>query len=300
MPLSPEGPVLACPDEDALARFVEGILAEPEREALWRHVQTCERCEEATAFAVQALEGGADAPRRAARRSWPRRWIWVPAAALAAVVAGIVVRPAGDGAGTPPAAQILAARAHPPVLPPAWSDHEWPTTRGGTFGQDLRGVSFRVGVEIVDLEAALAAPDIERARELAARLRRTLATIRGAEEAVLFYEAVESALAGGRTDTKEGARAAREAEEFLSTKSPLDGRALGEGKWLEAARHAVLSRDEALLSTVPLDRLAAAADGSLRDELERMSSLVRGEPRDAQWGELQATLERSLRLAGGR
>jgi hypothetical protein len=80
------------PGAESLNAFVEQVLAEPERERILGHLASCSRCRQVVYLAQQAVSG-AETPASAAtptfrparlRTSW--RFVWVPAAAMAAIV----------------------------------------------------------------------------------------------------------------------------------------------------------------------------------------------------------------------
>jgi hypothetical protein len=85
------------PDADSLNAFAEQALAAPERERILAHIAGCGRCrqvvflaQQAAADAEAALVPAAGAANRPG--AWRRRWrlAWVPAAALASMVALVV------------------------------------------------------------------------------------------------------------------------------------------------------------------------------------------------------------------
>lgn len=78
------------PDADSLSAFAEEALGAAEREQILAHMTQCSRCREVIYLAqkaaeAEALETLSAAPSRRWYRSW--RFVWVPAAALAAALA---------------------------------------------------------------------------------------------------------------------------------------------------------------------------------------------------------------------
>ncbi len=131
-----------CPDDDALARFVERELDEPTRADIERHCETCERCADTVAYLVQAFAASGPAPAEDDAPAFPRpgqtlgRYTildWVGAGAMGAVfsafdpeldrrVALKILPPRADDDALPQRARFLAeARAmasvsHPNVI----------------------------------------------------------------------------------------------------------------------------------------------------------------------------------------
>ncbi len=76
------------PDAERLSAFAEQALPDGEREEILGHLSGCGRCREVVFLAAEAA-GATAAVRSAARHdSWFRNWrvVWIPAAALGAVV----------------------------------------------------------------------------------------------------------------------------------------------------------------------------------------------------------------------
>jgi hypothetical protein len=284
-----------CPDEWALASFVEGGLPEAERHAIWQHVQTCAACEEVVGVAAHLLDGGgtlganrpapasesrpgAVTPMRGGRTaSSKRRWRG-PLIGLAAtlVVATVLYRdvsapiskPLEDDPSILDAREVLQRGGQDSrSLPSAWPDHGWSATRGSSEVFSARETAFRMGAWMVDLQAALSAGDAERARQAAANLKSSLTYMPESESALLSYEGVEEELLRSPPDTAAAAISAADAEKYLSTL--LDRDAVDLGRWVEAARLAARLGDRALLAAVPASRLAAGPTAVSDPELER-------------------------------
>jgi hypothetical protein len=320
--LSPDHPKLApagCPEEWTLSLFVEGQLPEAEHRAVWRHVQTCETCEElvgVTAHWLDERDSPAVAPgglseraRHPAARStgWSRLRRWRgPATGLAAtLVLGALVYQRGRDAThlDLPARQILGhAQGRPLPLPPGWPDHAWAATRGAEVAFSARAVAFRAGAWIVDLESALSASDQGSALTAAASLRSLLTPVDRSEPALLFYEELQQRLRRSPPDLAGAAATAAEAEGYLGRTSGIDRDAFLLGKWIEASRLAARAGDGAFLAALPADELSrgpAASDERLQASLAAVARLRHDGLAEAEIPELLKHLDRMVQLAGG-
>jgi len=144
------------PDADSLNAFVEQALAAPEREQILLHMAGCGRCRQVVYLAQQAAADAeaalVPAVLTANRPSaWRRNWrlAWVPAAALASIVALVVTFHPGHIALGPDLAKSAPqnaplnpsqteAKAGQPALPPKPG---LPEQRGAAFA----GVTGRAG-----------------------------------------------------------------------------------------------------------------------------------------------------------
>lgn len=119
----------SCPSADVLAAFVEYDLTDDERESVVAHLAECARCQSVVASVARTssdLVTGDDRAERAsaeivafpaprAARMW--RWVAPVAAATAAVLAWVAVRPHSFGRATRPVAETTTAQVAPTAEP---------------------------------------------------------------------------------------------------------------------------------------------------------------------------------------
>jgi hypothetical protein len=185
-----------CPDPEEIAAFLDGTLSRIRRARLIEHLASCERCYEVFAGAADFMGESAEEPAllpaeprrpfepatgggepgRRDRRAAParfHRWRWAAAAALAAVLAvaaGTLLVGWRDR-------QLLSTERyarHVAVSALATAPFAWGRTLRGGAGEGeevpLDQTSFKLGVRLLDLRAALAAGNRESAEVALQRL----------------------------------------------------------------------------------------------------------------------------------
>jgi len=108
------------PDADSLNAFAEEALGAAEREQILAHMTRCSRCREVVYLAqkaadAEALETGSATPPGRWYKSW--RFVWVPAAALAAALALVVTFYPRHTAPAPEMAKVVPQSAQPTPVP---------------------------------------------------------------------------------------------------------------------------------------------------------------------------------------
>ena len=315
------------PDPETLAALIDGRLPADQRGALTEHLASCDPCRELFAEAarwVHDTDGLLAADRgtvlRPAARRWKRR-LAVGGTLLAAAAVGAVLvwTPAGDRALDTVLPSHLLVDAlglepddAPHVLRSA-DDRGWPVLLGPAYEPALTPESsFRLGVRVFDLAAALAVGD----RVQAERLTYEIESILDAEPhlgavAALFGEpeGLRAQLAAGMS-LHELRERSREADELLGP-DPTDGSPgfadpfwFAFGKWAAAGELAASAGRPEFFDTrwheSFLDRLSSAevppvTEAAVR-EVEGALGLLSG---DGDLRRLEGAFEELIAVAGG-
>lgn len=235
----------SCPTAEDLAAYIDGALDWKESEEVTRHLADCEDCYAVYSGAVRfQLDSEPEAfmgPRKPVpfperKRELPR---WLPIAAVLAV---------GVGAGSTyfelfrPLPALLTADVTAPV-PASQNQNLWlgPTTRG-TGGEEetkLQEASFKMGVQLVNLQMSLKAGKVEGAQDVVARILGLLSSQSFTNDLQAGYKLITTALANGRKPAdllSEASRLAGLSRDVFETSS------LDLGQWVEAGRLASASK----------------------------------------------------------
>jgi predicted anti-sigma-YlaC factor YlaD len=178
-----------CPSDEELAAYIDRGLAKAEADRIAGHLVSCERCYEIYSETVRFqldresvfLEGDvlpfpspeAERSRDAAARSVRRRAVaarWLPLAALLLIGIG-----SGGYFQFLAAPQLMTTPATPPLasIPPG-NQPLWlgPTYRGGEGEAEtkINEASFRMGVQLVNLQATLQAGQAKESQDIIARI----------------------------------------------------------------------------------------------------------------------------------
>jgi hypothetical protein len=239
-------PIGSCPTAEDLAAYIDGALDWKEAAEITRHLADCEDCYAVYSGAVRfQLDSEPEAfrgPRKPVpfpegKRALPR---WLPIAAVLAV---------GVGAGSTyfeffrPLPALLTEEVTAPV--PASQDQSlWlgPTTRG-TGGEEetkLKEASFKMGVQLVNLQMSLKAGKVEGAQDVVARILGLLSSQPFTNDLQAGYKQITTALTNGRKPAdllSEASRLAGSSRDVFETSS------LDLGQWMEAGRLASASND---------------------------------------------------------
>jgi hypothetical protein len=219
-----------------LAAFVEGRLADRERDLLVEHLADCDRCREVVAessalLAAMATETGGENVRPFPAPRFTRRWALAGvAAALAAAAIGLYVhfRPSPDRL----LAQLVASGAAS-ELAAEWGEPRWPVMRGEQPDADERAHAFRLGVRAVDLELALATGDFVLAERFAREASASLAAQPFADLVSRRLGELATRIGGGGSAdslAEEARRALQEARGYV------DPSLYDLGRWAETGR----------------------------------------------------------------
>jgi hypothetical protein len=247
--INTKSPKESCPTDEELAAYIDGTLGKKDRERVAEHLASCEDCWAIYMGTVRfLLETEPAAEAEAAARNvvaFPspeqRRHLW----RWAAAAAGLLLVAGGGGgyylAGPLPA--LVTAAVTPPVQNAAGlTGSLWrgPTYRGG--GEEgaetpLDTASFQMGVQLVNLQATLAAGRGEDAQDIVARILTILKDQLFVQELTKGYTAITVAIENGtppRTLAGQAGQLAAQAREVF------DVPRLDFGQWVEASRLAAL------------------------------------------------------------
>jgi hypothetical protein len=337
-----------CPSDEDLAAYIDNTLTKGEKARIYEHLASCERCYaiymETLSFQLESRsaepDGVVDAEvvdfRRPDERrsteaqqknvrtggSWRRPARWLPLAAL--LLIGV-----GSG-GYFSFAQFLASpqlKTTPAVPPPSGNQTLWlgPTYRGpgGDEEAKLDEASFRMGVQLVNLQTSLLAGKIESAQDVIARILGLLKTQPFTDDLQKNYtnltvgleNAKPPALSRLSPDARQASQllvvenAQREAGKLAqSLHEALDTPSLDLGQWVEAGRLSAMAHNPFFFlqtqSRTFLRRLlwndkfglhGVKLDPATRQSLDRVSEVLsRGDLRPSDYAELQQELEKIL------
>ena len=242
-PIQTQPPPGTCPTAEELACYIDGALSPQERARVAEHLASCESCFEVYSGVLQfQLESepaplGEVVPFPGEKRRPP--W-WSSIAALLVVGVGV--------GGT-----YFGLLASPPALPtadvaatvPASPDQNlWngPTTRGpgGDDEIKLQEASFRMGVQLVNLQMSLKAGKIEETQNVVARIIGLLRSQSFTKDLEDGYTKITTALANGRKPADLLSEASRLAG---MSRDVFEASSLDLGQWVEAGRLASASKD---------------------------------------------------------
>jgi hypothetical protein len=251
-----------CPDPEEIAAFLDGTLSAARRRRLTRHLAGCERCYEVFAGAADFLEDSAEPavlpaePRRPfepasgsrepgsrGRRAAPARyrgWRWSAAAALAAllaVAAGLQLVRWRDRQllSTETYARYVAGSAL------AADPFPWGRTLRGGAGEPgdalIDRTSFKLGVRLLDLRAALAAGDPKIAGDALRRLGPVLRDVDLVPpEIPKAYQEMAGKLHAGAPPGSLLADAASRERQIFKDGGVIEPHYVALGSWTEACR----------------------------------------------------------------
>jgi hypothetical protein len=318
------------PTAEDLAAYIDGTLSKTERARVTEHLASCEDCYaiymETLHFQLESSlaepEGVAEAEvkrfpspveGRAAKSPMvaaSKAALWLPLAALLLLSVGggsfltyrlLALPPLTTTPASPPIASL------PPVDPgkssPLWLG---PTYRGEGGGEEakLDEASFRMGVQLVNLQATLQAGQARESQDVIARILNLMKPQPFTDDLQKGYTGITIALEK-RPPAEflpEAARLARESRDSFDTTS------LDLGQWVEAGRLAAMARNPSFFQQADArtflrrlrwnDKLGlheVKLDPTTRASLDRISEVVsRGNLRASDYAELQQQLEKIL------
>jgi hypothetical protein len=239
-------PTESCPTAEDLAAYIDRTLDRKAAEQVTNHLADCEDCYAVYSGVLrfqldsdpEAAEGpGKVVPFPRERRELPR---WLPIAALLAV---------GIGAGgaywelLAPLPELLTKDVTAPI-PTSPDQKLWhgPTNRGiGDQAESkLQEVSFKMGVQLVNLQMSLKAGKVAEAEDIVARILGLLEPQSFTTDLQDGYKKITSALVAGRKPADLLDEASRLAG---LSRDVFDSSALDLGQWVEAGQLASLSYD---------------------------------------------------------
>jgi hypothetical protein len=236
-----------CSSDEELAAYIDGVLNKGEAAKVAEHLASCERCYEIYAETLRfQLDTAAAAPKVVPFPSYKERLpaaarYWLPIAALLLV---------GVGAGTafhflwPPPELVVAEVAPLPPNPAQTDQPMWlgPTYRGEGGEEDVKvdEASFRMGVQLVNLQLSLEANNADEARgDILPRIRQVLDTQTAVSSLVESFTALSAGLESKAPRELLG----KAAQVTHDSRDYFDESYLDLGRWVEASRMAALARN---------------------------------------------------------
>jgi hypothetical protein len=285
---------------------MDGVLDKEEADRIAGHLVSCERCNE---IYSEALQFQLD--------SEPENVVPFPSRPRAAIryglpIAALLLMGVGSSA--------FYFLASPPELTPSTVTASLPDKPGllGNFwlGQTTRGpgdheeipideASFRMGVQLVNLQLSLEARDVEKAQgDILPRIRQVLDTQAGVSPLEDSFAALSADLKrkSPQEILKQSSQVAQESRDHFDESS------LDLGQWVEAGRLAAMARNPSffqqsenraflrrLLWRDKLGRNEVKLDPVTRASLDRISEVLsRGDLRSSDYAEIKTQLENIL------
>jgi putative zinc finger protein len=302
------------PSDEELAAYIDRGLVNAEADRIAEHLVSCERCYEIYSETVRLqLDGdvllfpSAEEQRGRAARRRAVIPLWLPFAALLLLSVGsggyltYVQLLAKPELTTSPAAPPLASI--PPGNQPLWLG---PTYRGGEGEAEtkINEASFRMGVQVVNLQATLQAGQVKESQDVIARILNLLKPQPFTDDFQKGYIGITNAVEKSPPANllPEAARLAKESRDVFDTPS------LDLGQWVEAGRLAAMARkpsffqqsdNRAFLRRLrwndKLGRHEVKLDPITRESLDRISEVVsKGDLRPSDYAKLETQLEKIL------
>jgi hypothetical protein len=319
-----------CPSAEDLAAYIDGTLSAKESARITEHLVSCEECYavymESLQFVLElvpaepagVVEG--ELLRFRGPEKTTTRW---RAAASAAVRWGPLAALLLVGIGTPtyfqllaPPPKLVAAQVTPPLpILPNGAEPMWlgPTTRGGPTEEEIKSdeAAFRMGVQLVNLQATLKAGKVREAQDVVARTLGLLKPQPFSDELQKDYTGITVALDKGKPPVDLLAEASRLEKRYRTDFEP--GTPFNFGQWVEAGRLAAQLQDPAFFRKAStrdflqrclwrdkLHGLPWIKDAKLTPpihaNLQNISEIVsKGDLRPSDYAELTAQLEGILK-----
>jgi hypothetical protein len=305
-----------CPSNEELAAYIDGALDKEEAVRIAEHLVSCERCYEVYA---ETLRFQLDSESVSKQNIVPftRKKEAHPATRWASIAALLLV---GAGAGMyfqllapPPELKTLQVTTSLPNQPEL-AKQVWygPRPRGaGGEEQEIRldEASFRMGVQLVNLEVRLKAKDTEGAGDVVASILRLVQPRFFSHDLYNAYAAMRGSLGDPHKKPDqflpEASRLAQEARKVF-----VDEESLDLGQWVEAGRLAALSHDPSFFrqsdarsflrrsiwrSKVGLGE--TKLDLPTRQNLERIAGIVsKGDLQASDYASLQQPFDEILKI----
>jgi hypothetical protein len=248
-------PAEQCPSAEDLAAYIDGNLGKEESQRIAEHLASCEDCyaayTETLRFQLDTESVFAEGEvlpfpppdkreRALARASAVRQWLPIAALLLVGVGGGtafqFLARPPG----------LVPTRLVPPLADPSsLNERLWrgPTYRGEGVEEEgqLDEPPFRMGVQLVNLQASLKAGNIPAAQDVVARILGLLKAQPFTDDLYKAYTGITVALENHKPPSEllpEASRLAKESREVFEPTTPLDL-----GQWVEAGRLSALAHD---------------------------------------------------------
>jgi hypothetical protein len=244
----PEPPAGHWPSDEDLAAYIDGNLDKAESKRIVEHLATCEDCYAvyigAVRFKLETEPAPMDNVVPFPSREEKRRWWQLSAMAAAAVL--LVAVGSGGYHLIGPLPALLTAQVTKPIQEkpelPAGSFWLGPTQRGvgDTEEAPSEPASFKMGVQLVNLQVSLAANQGDQAQDFVARILQNLKTQNFVDESNNGYTGITGAIANGIPPKNLRGEASKLAGQAREIFDPLY---LDLGQWVEAGRLAAISHN---------------------------------------------------------
>jgi hypothetical protein len=324
--LAPEDamPMTGHPSAEELAAYIDRNLGKEEAARVTEHLASCDDCFDVYSTTAQFLLADEPAPPETNVVRFPRRKLsqrrrtvipykiaataaarWFPIAALLLVGVGV-----GGLHFLMPPPGLVASKVTPRLPNPAQTDQPmWvgPTYRGEGGEEDVKvdEASFRMGVQLVNLQASLKAGRKDDAEDVIARILGLLKPQTFAQDLYDRYKGITGTLENHKAPSEllpEAARLAKESRQVFDV-TPLDL-----GQWVEAGRMAALSHDPSFFQQADTrsflrrlywrDKLRigdTTLDPVSRESLGRISEIVsKGDLQASDYTQLRTQLDKIL------
>lgn len=308
------------PSAEDLAAYIDGELGEAENQRITEHLASCEDCyavyTETLHFQLDTNPAVLENEKENVVRfpsygkqgegtpAAVRRWLPIAALLLVGVGSGIYY----EVLASPP--ELVADKVTPPLPDPGKVDQPlWlgPTYRGEGGEEDakLDEPPFRMGVQLVNLQASLKAGNVSAAQDVVARILGLLKAQPFTDDLYKAYTDITVALENQKPPSEllsEASRLAKESREVFDP-TPLDL-----GQWVEAGRLASLAHDPSFFQQPDTrsflrrfrwrEKLGLGdtkLDPASRESLDQISEIVsKGDLRASDYAELQRQFDKIL------
>jgi hypothetical protein len=249
-PLQNRPPEGTCPSPEELACYIDGSLSPEEAARVTEHLASCESCFEVYSGVLQfQLESEAAPEGKVVPFLTEKRRpsvVWWPS------IAALLVMGLGFGIYSylfaPPPSLVTADLTAPAQSKMGLAESLWQgvVTRGpgeeAEPGNELspEQAGFRIGVQIVNLQIALAADDVKNSQDARARIYRMLKTQNFTGDLQTSYEQLTSAIEAAKSPKDLLPKASQLAKESRDYLDPLY---FDLGQCVEASRLAAISRN---------------------------------------------------------
>ncbi len=301
----------SCPSDEELAAYIDGVLPRREADRVAEHLVSCERCYEIYSETLQFQLDSDPAPKGNVVPFPSREKIGRVAIRYALPIAALLLVGIGTWAyflASPPmltpSTVTASLQDKPGLLGNLWVG---PTTRGPGDHEDIPfdEASFRMGVQLVNLQLSLEARDVEKAQgDILPRIHQVLETQGTASQLEDSFTALSADLKSKDPQEvlKQSAQVAQE------SRSQFDETYLDLGQWVEAGHLAALAQQPSffqrsdtraflrhLLWNDKLGLHDVKLDPITRASLDRISEVVsKDNLRPSDYAELKTQLEKIL------
>jgi putative zinc finger protein len=256
-PIQTQPPQGSCPTAEDLACYIDGALSPEEAARVTEHLASCESCfevySEVLQFQLESVPAEDTEPETGKVVRFPVERRRPPVVRWASIAALLVV---GLGFGiysylfAPPSPLVTADLAAPVQSKTGLAESLWRgvVTRGP--GEEIEPgnelspekAAFRIGVQIVNLQIALAANNVKNSQDARAGIYRVLRTQSFTGDLPTSYEQLAGAIEKAKSPKDLLPRASQLAKELSDYLDPLY---FDLGQWVEAGRLAAISHDPA-------------------------------------------------------